>query len=218
MRRPSMRHRIFAHLYFLQRVWEPLGMARHRRAVARGVVGRTLEIGVGTGHSLPYYAKAPLVACDLNVTMLRKARRRALRLGQSTPFLVASGDALPFRDGTFDTVVSELVLCSVSSPEAVAGDVNRVLTPDGHWRCVEHGIATRPGMAILQRLVTPAWRRLFGGCRLDRDVVAPLLSSGMQPDRLRRCSGGSVVRATLRAARAAAEAPLEKTLAERGAQ
>ncbi len=193
-------------------------MARHRRAVVRGVAGRTLEIGVGTGFSLPYYAEAPLVACDPNLTMLRKARRRARRLGFATGFVVASGEALPFRDDSFDTVVTELVLCSVPSPENVVRDVVRVLAPDGRWRCVEHGIAIRRDMAIIQRLLSPVWRRLFGGCRLNRDVVAPLLSTGLQPDRLRRCSGGSVVRATLHAARATDEAPLDQPLAARPAQ
>lgn len=197
--RPSTRHRVFAHLYFLQRLWEPLGLARHRRAVARGVKGHALEVGIGTGFSLPYYEQAPAVACDPNITMLRKARRRARRLGMSTSFVVARGEALPFRDGVFDTVVSEAVLCSVDSPVTVAREMRRVLSAEGRVRCVEHGIATRPAMAAIQRLLTPLWRRLFGGCRLDRDVVSPLLSAGLEPDRLRRCSGGSVVRATLHA-------------------
>ncbi|MGH2728253.1 MAG: class I SAM-dependent methyltransferase, partial [Actinomycetota bacterium] len=163
-----------ARLYFLQRAWEPLGLSRHRRAIARGVKGTTLEIGVGTGFSLPYYTSAPLVACDPNLTMLRKARRRARRLGMQTSFVVARGEALPFAAGTFDTVVSEVVLCSVRSPEDVVAEVGRVLAPDGRFRCVEHGLATRPGMAAVQRAIAPIWARLFGGCRLDRDVIQPL--------------------------------------------
>lgn len=196
-RRLSTRHRVFAHLYFLQRLWEPLGLARHRRAVARGVKGNALEIGIGTGFSLSSYEQAPQVACDPNLTMLRKARRRARRLGASTAFVVARGEALPFADGAFDTVVSEAVFCSVDSPVTVAREVRRVLSGDGHLRCVEHGIASRPAMATIQRILTPLWRRIFGGCRLDRDVVSPLIAAGLEPDRLRRCSGGSVVRATL---------------------
>lgn len=198
MRRRPRRHRLFAHLYFLQRVWEPLGLARHRRGIARGMRGATLEIGVGTGFSLPYYAAAPLVASDPNATMLRKARRRARRLGMATSFVAARGEQLPFRDGAFDTVVSEAVLCSVGSPEAVIAEVRRALAPGGRLRCVEHGLATRPAMAAVQRAIAPAWARLFGGCRLDRDVIGPLTGSGLEADRLIRCSGGSVVRATMR--------------------
>lgn len=204
---PSRRHRLFAHLYFLQRIWEPLGLARHRRAVARGVKGATLEIGIGTGFSLPYYAGAPVVACDPNLTMLRKARRRARRLGMPTSFVAACGEALPFRRGVFDTVVSEVVLCSVESVEAVVVEVRRVLAPGGRFRCVDHGLATRPGMAAIQRTLAPIWAGLFGGCRLDRDVVGPLLASGLERDTLRRCSGGSVVRATLRLPEDALGAP-----------
>ena len=155
------------------------------------------------------------MACDPNLIMLRKARRRARRLGLPTAFLVARGEELPFRDGEFDTIVSEAVLCSLPSPEAVAREVVRVLAIDGHWRCVEHGIATRRGMAFVQRLASPVWRRLFGGCHLDRDVVAPLIAAGLESDRLRRCSGGSVVRATLHAAHD--RAPSEQAPAERSA-
>lgn len=213
-RHPSRRHRIFAHLYFLQHAWEPLGLARHRRAVARGVAGRTLEIGVGSGFSLPYYPSPPEVACDPNLTMLRKARRRARRLGLEISFVVARGESLPFRSETFDTVVSEVVLCTVRSPDDVVAEVRRLLVPDGRYRCVEHGLATRPTMAAIQRVISPAWARIFGGCRLDRDVVAPLLASGLEPDRLRRCSGGTVVRVTLRRVTPASPGSLEQLQAE----
>ena len=196
MRRPSERNRLFAHLYFLQRIWEPLGLAPHRRAVARGVVSPALEIGIGTGFSLSYYETPPLVACDPNLAMLRKARRRAQRLGHKIHFVAARGEALPFPDRAFVTIVSEALLCSVDSPEGVAREVHRVLDGDGHYRFVEHGIASRPVMARIQRLITPAWRHIFGGCRLDRDPVAPLAAAGLHAERLRRCSGGSVVRAT----------------------
>lgn len=199
MPKPSERHRVFAHLYFLQRFWEPLGLARHRRAVARGAIAPALEIGIGSGFSLPYYQTPPMVACDPNLAMLRKARRRARRLGHSVHFVVARGEALPFASGAFATVVSEVVLCTVDSPEGVAREVRRVLASDGHYRFVEHGIASRPVVARIQRLVTPVWRRLFGGCRLDRDTVTPLIDAGLQAERLRRCSGGSVVRATFTA-------------------
>lgn len=203
----SQRHRLFAHLYFLQRMWEPLGLSRHRLAVARGVQGRTLEIGIGTGFSLPYYATAPIVACDPNLAMLRKARRRAHRLGLKTSFVVARGEALPFRSESFDTVVTEVVLCSVRSPADVLVEVRRVLAPEGRYRCVEHGLAERPAMARIQRLIAPVWARLFGGCRLDRDALEPLLAAPLETERVRRCSAGSVVRATLHAGDASGIGP-----------
>jgi ubiquinone/menaquinone biosynthesis C-methylase UbiE len=198
MRRRSERHRLFAGFYFLQRIWEPLGIARHRRAVARGVGGRTLEIGVGTGYSLRYYADVPLVACDPNIWMLKRARRRARKLGHRVAFVVAAGESLPFGDRSFDTVVSQLVLCTVDDPVVVASEIGRVLDKDGRFRFVEHGLATRPLYRGVQRAIAPVWRRLFGGCRLDRDVVTPMVDSGLTLAKLRRCSGGSVVRGTLR--------------------
>lgn len=204
--RPGTAHRLFARLYFLQRIWEPLGLARHRRGVARGVAGRALEVGVGTGFSLPYYATAPAAACDPNLTMLRIARRRARRLNAATSFVAARAEALPFRPGAFDTVVTQNLLCSVDDPGRAAREIHRVLARDGHLRSVEHGIAERPGMARWQRTITPLWRRLVGGCRLDRDVITPYVDAGLIPARVRRCSGGSVVRGTYDAREQRAEA------------
>lgn len=189
---------MFAAFYFLQRIWEPLGIARHRRAVVRGVSGRTLEVGVGTGFSLPYYANLPLVACDPNIWMLKRARRRARRLGLRVSFVAAAGESLPFGERTFDTVVSQLVFCTVDDPAMVASEIQRVLNGDGRFRFVEHGLATRPIIRGVQRAITPVWRRLFGGCRLDRDVVTPMVDAGLTATKLRRCSGGSVVRGTFR--------------------
>lgn len=157
-----------------------------------------MEIGAGTGFSLPYYADVPLIACDPNIWMLKRARRRARKLGQRVSFVVAAGESLPFGDRTFDTVVSQLVFCTVDEPVTVASEIGRVLEEDGRFRFVEHGLATRPLYRRVQRAIAPAWRRLFGGCRLDRDVVTPMLHAGLTATKLRRCSGGSIVRGTFR--------------------
>ncbi|MEX2556512.1 MAG: class I SAM-dependent methyltransferase [Actinomycetota bacterium] len=200
-RRPSERHRLFAALYFLQRIWEPLGVARHRRAVARGVRGRTLEIGTGTGYSLPHYSEgADLIACDPSIWMVGRARKRARDLGIPVCFVVAAGEALPFRNEAFETVVSQIVFCTVDDPATVASEVGRVLAPDGTFRFVEHGLADRPGYRRAQRAIAPVWRKLFGGCRLDRDVVAPMIDAGLTVVKLKRCNGGAVVRGSLRSA------------------
>lgn len=195
----ASKHRVFARLYFVQRIWEPAGLARHRRAVAYGVKGATMEAGVGTGFSLKYYQRPPLVALDASLAMVRRARRRAQRLGHATCFVVADATALPFRDEAFDTVVSQALLCSVRDPGAVARELRRVLDRDGQYRFVEHGVATRPVVRALQRVVAPLWAALNGGCRLDRDPVQPIVDAGLLPTKLRQCSAGTVRRGTFHA-------------------
>lgn len=193
-RRPSERHRLFAKLYWLQRVWEPLGIWGHRRAVCGGATGTTLEIGVGTGFSFPYYRIGRLVACDPNVHMLRASRDRARRAEFIVSLVAARAEALPFRDCAFDTVVSCLTFCTIDDRDAAAKEIERVAAPEGQFRFVEHGRSPRPVIAMLQRLVTPLWRRVFGGCHLDREPSPPLGSLDLV--KIRRCSAGTVARGT----------------------
>lgn len=195
--RPSERHRLFAKLYFMQRIWEPLGMWRHRRAVCGGATGPTLEIGVGTGFSFPYYRAdriERLVACDPNLHMLRAARDRAERTELVASFVAARAEALPFLDCSFETLTSCLTFCTIDDRAQAASEIERVLSPGGQFRFAEHGRSERRWLARLQRVLTPAWRRLFGGCHLDREPAPPLAS--LELSKIRRCSAGTVARGT----------------------
>lgn len=171
-------------------------MWRHRRAVCGGATGATLEIGVGTGFSFPYYRIEHLVACDPNMHMLRIARRRARTTGREVVLVAARAEALPFRDGAFDTVTSCLTFCTVDDRNGATSEIERVLDAGGQFRFAEHGRSERRGFAAIQRLLTPGWRRLFGGCRLDREPAPPLGSLDLA--KLRRCSAGTVARGTAR--------------------
>ena len=106
-----------------------LGLDRLRKRLVRDARGRTLEIGAGTGLNLPYYdvGAAPLIALDVDRDGLLRARARL-----PGAFLVqASVEALPFREGAFDTVVSCLAFCSVPNPTAGLNEVHRVLNRSG---------------------------------------------------------------------------------------
>src|SRR3954468_16240912 len=93
---------------------EATGLRRWREWLARGARGRTLDLGCGTGRNLPLFpAQARIVGVDFTLDSLRRAREREPRAG----LVRASAEALPFRDATFDTVVSGLVLCSVGRPD-----------------------------------------------------------------------------------------------------
>jgi ubiquinone/menaquinone biosynthesis C-methylase UbiE len=109
-----------------------LGMRRHRRAVVSGAKGRILEIAAGTGLNLRHYSQVEsLVAVDISDEMLSSLQRRAARTDALVQTAVAGGELLPFRDGSFDTVVITLSLCTIPDPEAALAEVRRVLTVDG---------------------------------------------------------------------------------------
>jgi ubiquinone/menaquinone biosynthesis C-methylase UbiE len=151
------------------------GLARWRRWVTGGARGRTLDLGCGTGRNLPLFpAIARAVGVDPSLEMLRRARRRA----PTVPLVQARAEALPFRDGCFDTVVSGLVLCSVRDPAAGLAEVRRVLRPEGTLRALEHVRATTPLRARVQDAIQPAWTWVAGGCHPNRDTERAVETAG----------------------------------------
>lgn len=154
---------------------EVTGLGRWRKKLAAGARGATLDLGSGTGRNLPLLpAGVRAVAVDPCIETLRKARRRA----PPAAFVRASAEALPFRDGAFDTVLSGLVFCSVPRPDVGLSEVRRVLADGGELRMLEHVRARAPWKARLQDLVQPAWTAVAGGCHLNRDTERAVEAAG----------------------------------------
>jgi len=149
------------------------GLARWRRWLAAGARGRILDLGCGTGRNLPYLPPQT-VGLDPEWASLAVARARAphARLVQG------SAEALPFRDGAFDTVVVALVLCTVPDVARGLAEVDRVLAPDGELRAIEHVRATTAWGARWQDAITPLWKRLTGGCHPNRDTERTVERAG----------------------------------------
>jgi ubiquinone/menaquinone biosynthesis C-methylase UbiE len=160
---------------------------RWRRWLIAGARGRVLEIGCGTGRNLPLYAPGTVVvAIDPHRDPLLAARRRAPRV----PLVQARAEALPFRDGAFDTVVSALVLCSVDDPPAALAELVRVLGHGGTLRAIEHVRARTPWRARLQDLGQRPWTWLTGGCHPNRDTERAVGAGGFRIDEQGRRAHG----------------------------
>lgn len=172
-------------------VADSLGLEAWRRALVAVDRGRVLEVGCGTGRNLPLYGPGTsLVALDPNVEALARARRRAPHI----PLLAARVEALPFRPGTFDTVVSSLVFCSVADPDQGLAEIRRVLAQNGELRMLEHVRHTRPLWAAAQDLIQPLWTRLAGGCHPNRDTERAVEQAGFAIEEKGRVSQGVVRR------------------------
>jgi ubiquinone/menaquinone biosynthesis C-methylase UbiE len=159
---------------------EKTGLGRWRAWLAGGVTrGRVLDLGCGTGRNLPLYGRgARTIGLDPCQASLLKARRRT----PGVPLVRARAEALPFRDGAFDTVVSGLVFCSVADPSRGLAEVRRVLCPGGVLRMLEHVRARRRVASWLQDRTQPAWTRLTGGCHPNRDTEAAVRAAGFAID------------------------------------
>ncbi len=138
--------------------------------------GRILEVGVGTGISLPDYArKNRLVGVDISEPMLRKAAERVAEHGLSNVETLAVMDAahLGFPDECFDVVVAQYVITAVPDPEATLDEFARVLKPGGEIVLVNH-IGAETGLwRAFERWFSPmarklGWRPEFPWARLAR--------------------------------------------------
>lgn len=128
-------------------------LAGRRETVGEAVRGRILDIGFGTGLSLPHYpAAGEVVGLDLSLPMLRHARAAGPR-----PALLIQADAehLPFPGASFDSVAFNLCLCTIPDPEAAVREGLRVARPGAVLVFLEHVRSHLTPVALLQDILDP---------------------------------------------------------------
>jgi SAM-dependent methyltransferase len=162
---------------------ERAGQADVRRAQLATAEGRTLEIGVGSGLSLPYYGDSvtELVLLEPNEAFHPELLRTIAALPvRAWSWRLETGDAhcLPFDDASFDTVTASFTFCSVADPAQVLEEVHRVLRPGGRLLFHEH-VRGRGARARLQDALAPLQVALADGCHPDRDFLALVRDSDL---------------------------------------
>jgi ubiquinone/menaquinone biosynthesis C-methylase UbiE len=174
-------------------ILERTGLGRWRRRLCEGARGRVLDLGCGTGRNLPLLPPGT-VGIDPAPPSLRRARSRA----PAARLVRAEAEALPFRDGVFDTVVSGLTLCSVDDPARSLAEIRRVLGPGGTLRMLEHVRSRHPRWARFQDRVQPLWTRISGGCHPNRDTERAVEAAGFRIDAGTRRARGNMRRLVAR--------------------
>ena len=157
-------------------------VAAERRQMIPRASGRVLEVGFGSGLNLPFYGPdvRNIYAVDPSAELWRLGRRRVRQVRCPVRFVRASAERLPFADDFFDTVTMTWTLCSIPDPLRALAEMRRVLKPEGRLVFIEHGRSPDPAVRAWQARLTPWWRRIAGGCHLDREVDALLATAGFQ--------------------------------------
>jgi SAM-dependent methyltransferase len=161
----------------------PLGA--HRRALVGQARGVTVDIGSGVGHNLPHLPPAVtevhLVEPDPHMrSRLEPQMTERMRLHP------VGAESIPLDDGSVDTVISTLTMCSVDDVDAVARELCRVLRPGGQLLVMEHVRSVHDGVARRQQRLDRVWAAVSGGCHISRDTGAALRDAGFDADVLRR--------------------------------
>ena len=162
-------------------------VAERRAALVPQAAGSVLEIGIGSGHNLPFYSAAVtrLQGVDPSAPLLAMARRKLDRVTFPVELVCQSAESLRLDARSIDTVVTTWTLCSVPDPLQALREIRRVLKPEGRLLFIEHGLSPDPKVHAWQRRLNPLWRRIGGGCNLDRRVDELIRSVGFRIAELR---------------------------------
>ena len=158
----------------------------YRRRVLQAAEGCVLEIGIGAGLNLPFYGHAAehVIGLEPSPRLLAMVRETSSAVPRQVELLRATAEAIPLEDGCVDTVVSTWTLCSIPDVARALEEIRRVLKTDGRFVFVEHGLSSDPGVSRWQHRLTPLWKRIAGGCHLDRPIARLVENAGFRFDQL----------------------------------
>jgi ubiquinone/menaquinone biosynthesis C-methylase UbiE len=143
--------------------------------------GRVLEIGVGSGLNLPFYTPGNvehLWGLDPSRENWNLTQGRRIPVDFDVEFLEASAEAIPLDDASADCVLLTYTLCTVPAVNPALEEMRRVLKPGGQLIFCEHGAAPDAAVRRWQDWLNPLWRRVSGGCNLNRSAPDLLQQGG----------------------------------------
>jgi ubiquinone/menaquinone biosynthesis C-methylase UbiE len=125
-----------------------------------------------------------LIGLDPSARLLARAREARTVAACPVRLLEGSAEEIPLETGTVETVVAAWTLCSIPDVARALAEMRRVLTPSGRLLFVEHGRAPDAAVRRWQDRLTPVWRRVAGGCHLNRPITQLIEDAGFRLDRL----------------------------------
>jgi ubiquinone/menaquinone biosynthesis C-methylase UbiE len=152
----------------------------YRERVVSKAEGRVLEIGVGSGLNLPFYGPQvrDILGLEPSPRLTAMAQRGARQSHLPVRFIEGSAEAIPLDDASIDNVVTTWTLCTIPDAVLALSEMRRVLKSGGRLLFVEHGLASEDRVRKWQDRLTPAWKRIGGGCHLNRPIQALIENNG----------------------------------------
>lgn len=158
---------------------------RQREKVVPLAHGRVLEIGIGSGLNIPFYDPDKvqhLWGLEPSAEMWAIAQKNALEHHIDAEFILSGAEAIPLDDNSADSVVITYTLCTIPDAHAALDEIRRVLKPGGILIYCEHGQAPDKKIQRWQDRMNPLWKKVGGGCNLNRPIPELLKQSGFISD------------------------------------
>lgn len=153
-----------------------------RKELWKGISGKVLDAGVGTGCNFPYYPKGcEVMGIDLSPAMLARAEMKKAKLGVDVTLREMNVMALDFADDTFDTIVSTFMFCVLDNQHQLPAlkELNRVCKPDGTIHILEYDLPRSTFRRFVMKLWAP-WVRWAYGAEFDRKTEQYLDDAGLE--------------------------------------
>ena len=160
---------------------------KQREKVIPLAEGRVLEIGIGSGLNLSFYDASrvqQLTAIDPSEDMWKKNEINLNKLEYDFQFIKAFAENIPEDSNTFDSAVITYTLCTIPDTHKALEEIKRVLKPNGELIFCEHGKAPDAAIKRWQNFINPLWKRLGGGCNLNRNIPLILEDSGFKINKM----------------------------------
>ena len=145
--------------------------------------GTVLEVGMGSGINLEFYnpdTVSLVYGLEPSEGMRRKARANLAKSSVAVEWLDLPGEQIPLPDNSVDTVLLTFTLCTIPDWRAALDQMKRVLKPDGELLFLEHGESPDQGVCKWQHRITPGWKKIAGGCHLNRPIADLIREAGFE--------------------------------------
>lgn len=160
---------------------------RQRAKVVPLAEGQVLEVGIGSGLNIPLYDSSKvsrLWGLDPSAEMWSIAKENAADHDLEVEFMQSPAESIPLQENSMDSVLMTYTLCTIPDVEVALAEIRRVLKPTGRLIFCEHGYSPDENIRQWQDRLNPIWRKLAGGCNLNRPIDQLLTQSGFKSDDL----------------------------------